>query len=339
MLILISVLSCNEPRTVVTDIVHLDGSITRKIEMKSSENNFKMSDLQIPFDDTWKIRDSLEIADNGDTAFVKRAEKHFENVSLLNETYLRDSSGNKAVKRYAAYYRRFRWFNTEYRFEEKVGKTIQFGYPVSNFLNEEELEFFYSPASLNDKRKSGPDSLKYKVLEDTINKKTDSWIYKNAVSEWIGQFSKLTGEKAGEDMTNEKLKGREDYFVKIVKEYEEDFDSLWSAGIILREFIGEKNAASFKTEADSAMNIMMNTLFVDFAEYTQCISMPGKLIGTNGFRDSSNLLLWPVKVDYFTSEPYIMWAESKTTNTWVWILTGVFLLFVMAGMILKMIRK
>jgi hypothetical protein len=339
MLFLISVLSCNEPRTVVTNIVHPDGSITRKIEMKSSENNFKMSDLQVPFDDTWTVKDSLEITENGDTTFVRRAEKHFQNVSLLNETYLKDSTGNKDVKRYAAFYRRFRWFNTEYRFEESVDKTIQFGYPVSDFLNETELDYFYSPASLNDKRKSGPDSLKYTALEDTLTKKTDSWIYKNAVSEWIGQFSVLVGEKAGEDMTLESLKAKEDQFVNIVKKNEQDFDSLWASGTILREFIGEKNAASYKIEADSAMNMMMNTLFMDFNEYSQCFSMPGKLIGTNGFRDSSQLLLWPVKSDYFISEPYIMWAESKTANTWAWAVTGAFVLFVMAGMIIKMIRK
>jgi hypothetical protein len=51
------------------------------------------------------------------------------------------------------------------------------------------------------------------------------------------------------------------------------------------------------------------------------------------------MLQWPVKSDYFVSEPYVMWAESKTTNTWAWIVTGAFLLFVLAGMILKMIRK
>ncbi len=42
--------------------------------------------------------------------------------------------------------------------------------------------------------------------------------------------------------------------------------------------------------------------------------MPGKLIGTNGFIDSSQVLLWPVKSDYFITEQYEMWAESKIPN-------------------------
>jgi hypothetical protein len=339
MVLIISVLSCNEPRTVLTDIVHPDGSVTRRIEIKSSEKKFNVSDLQIPFDETWAIKDSIEIGKNGDTTYVRRAEKLFENVSLLNETYLNDKSANRVVKRHAGFIKRFRWFNTEYRFEEAVDKTLKYGYPVSDFLDTKELDYYFSPGRLNDERKMSSDSLMYRALEDTINKKTDVWTIKNAVAEWIGLFSALIVEKGGNDMTYESLKAKEDYFVKIVKENENKFDSLWGTGQILKEFLGEQNAARYKTDADSAMNMMEKALFVDFKEYSQCIAMPGKLIGTNGFRDSTQMLLWPVKSDYFVSEPYIMWAESKTTNTWAWIVTGIFMLFVLAGMILKMIRK
>ena len=35
-------ISCNEPETVVTNIVHADGSVTRKIQMRNEgENNLK----------------------------------------------------------------------------------------------------------------------------------------------------------------------------------------------------------------------------------------------------------------------------------------------------------
>jgi hypothetical protein len=67
--------------------------------------------------------------------------------------------------------------------------------------------------------------------------------------------------------------------------------------------------------------------------------MPGKLIGTNGFIDSSQILLWPVKSDYFLTEPYEMWAESKSTNTWAWIVSGLFLAFVLTGVLLRIIKK
>ena len=67
--------------------------------------------------------------------------------------------------------------------------------------------------------------------------------------------------------------------------------------------------------------------------------MPGELIGTNGFIDSSQVLMWHVKSDFFMTEPYQMWAESKTSNLWAWIITGVFLLFVATGLLIKVFRK
>ena len=63
--------------------------------------------------------------------------------------------------------------------------------------------------------------------------------------------------------------------------------------------------------------------------------MPGKLTGTNGYPDSTRNLLWPVKSDFFVTDKYEMWAESKTTNRWAWIVSGVFLVFVSTGIVVK----
>jgi hypothetical protein len=67
--------------------------------------------------------------------------------------------------------------------------------------------------------------------------------------------------------------------------------------------------------------------------------MPGKLTGTNGYIDSAGILLWPVDSDYFLTEQYKMQAESKIPNKWAWIVSGLFLLFVFTGIILKKKRK
>jgi hypothetical protein len=39
------------------------------------------------------------------------------------------------------------------------------------------------------------------------------------------------------------------------------------------------------------------------------------------------------------TEPYEMWAESKTSNTWTWIVSGIFLAFVLTGVIVRIIKK
>jgi hypothetical protein len=46
-----------------------------------------------------------------------------------------------------------------------------------------------------------------------------------------------------------------------------------------------------------------------------------------------------VKSDYFLTEPYEMWAESKIPNGWAWIVSGLFIVFVIAGVIFRIIKK
>ncbi len=338
-LALLSVMSCDEPETVVTDIVHADGSVTRKIEMKSNEDKFNDSDLQVPFDSTWVTRDSIEINDKGDTTWVKKAEKTFNNVIELNLTYANDSGANRIVSRSAHFSKKFRWFNTEYRFSERIEKTMQFGYPVSDFLDNEELRFFYAPDNYRDDKLKGADSLHYKALLDSVNVKTDRWSVRNLIDEWVGEFAILIhGEDTG-SLSADSLRLHENEFVRLAEKNEDKLDSLWSNGIILRELIGDKNASLYKTQADSAIDIAADKVWINFKQYTMRIVMPGKLTGTNGYVDSSKVLVWPVKSDFFMTAPYEMWAESKVQNIWAWIISGAFLLFVITGFLIRKIKK
>jgi hypothetical protein len=342
-IIILTVVSCNGPDTVVTDFVHTDGSVTRKIEMKSKEGNaekrFRTSELGVPIDNTWTIRDSIEIGKKGDTTWVKRGEKLFKSVEEINLAYKSDSGANKEFTRHAGFKKRFKWFNTEYRFSEIIDNRFSFEYPVKDFLKKEELNYFYSPDNLKHDKENGVDSLKYRALADTINSKTDKWTAKNFVSGWIVEFSKLTAGKPDSGISYKALKSHEDKFLDLIEQNDKKFDSLWNNGILLKDLIGKQNALRYKSEADSALSIVTNNLLANFGEYTVRISMPGKLIGTNGFIDSSRILLWPVKSDFFITEPYEMWAESKLTNNWAWIVSGLFLAFVLSGVILRVTKK
>jgi hypothetical protein len=305
----------------------------------NSADRFKQTDLQVPFDDTWTIKDSLEVSPKGDTVWVKRAEKLFLSVDDINMTYQKDSGANKNISRNSVFEKKFRWFNTEFRFAEKIDKKMEFGYPLSEFMTDEELIFFYSPESIKEVYQNGPDSTKFRLFGDSLNPKTDKWFTKSLVSEWIGKFSNLTKTEAAEDLSFKSLKARENEFVNILTRNEKNFDSLWANGVMLREMIGEQNALKFKTEADSAINMVTNNLLLDFREYSVRIVMPGKLISTNGYKDSSSVLLWPVKSDFFMTEPYEMWAESKVTNLWAWIISGLFVVFVFTGLVIRIKKK
>lgn len=341
-LVVMFFVSCNDPETVVTNIVHTDGSVTRKIEMKSTEKDaekrFKNSELQVQFDRTWSVKDSAETHDKGDTVWVRRAEKHFKNADEINLAYKSDSGPDSEVHRYAEFKKSFRWFNTEYRFSEIIDKKLSHGYPLKDFLNNDERLYYYSPDEMKESKKESPDSLKYKMLNDTIGKKTDRWLSKNIVSEWIEEFSRLTAARSA-DISKDSLRSKEEEFVKIISANGIKFDSLWESGVILRKFIGSENALKYKVEADTALVNVTNSLLLNFKDYSIRTVMPGKLVNTNGYIDSSNNLLWPVKSEYFLAENYEMWAVSRITNRWAWVVSAIFLAFVAAGVTLRIIKK
>jgi hypothetical protein len=146
-------------------------------------------------------------------------------------------------------------------------------------------------------------------------------------------------EKGEQGISMESLKSNEDEMVKMIEQYSEKFDSLWDNGILQKKFLGESNALKYMSEADSVIEMVTNKISLDFKDYSIRIIMPGKLTGTNGFIDNSSGLFWPVKSEYFLTEPYEMWAESKEPNLLAFIITAVFLLFVLTGIIIRIIKK
>lgn len=334
-LILILAASCNEPETTVTNIVHSDGSVTRRIEMRNQKRVFDKTAIQVPVDSTWTIKDSLEISSKGDTIWVRRAEKLFRNTDAINREYSSDSSANKNFSRRTEFTRKFRWFNTEYRFAEIIEKKLKHGYPVNDFLNKEELKWFYLPGNIKDKKKMSADSLKYRAFNDTVDKKCEKWEIRSLVSEWIYEFAALAGKREKGEITVESLKTHEDEFVKFIESDNLKLDSLWTTNVMLGKLIGEKAALKYRHEADSAGSIVVNHFFVDFKEYTVRTIMPGKITSTNGIVDSSGMSVWPVKSDFFLTQTYEMWAGSKSSNLWAWIISFLFLIFVFTGLIIK----
>lgn len=338
-IVLLMIFSCNEPETIVTNIVHPDGSVARRVEMRSAVNEFDPSDYCVPVDSSWSIRDTIEIItkdEKSDTTWIKIAEKKFESVEEINKEYSTDKGKNRSSKRTARFARKFKWFNTEFRFSENIDKIFQHGNPLKDYLNKEEMDFYFLPSSISDEKLQGPDSTKYKTLKDTIENKTETWIQSCLVSEWIGEFTRLIAGKAPEDLSKETLKKREPEVVKILQAGHDDPDSL-----IISEFLGAENYNKFKKESDSASAIIEKRFdeWSSFSNYSLKIIIPGKLLGTNGVMDKNGELVWALKSGYFFSEPYQMWVESKIPNTWAWIVSVIFLLFVMAGLIFRVIKK
>jgi hypothetical protein len=338
--------SCIE--TTLINTVHPDGSVTRKIILKDPESpGSKIVDYQasrVPFDSTWTVKDTFELGESGDTTWVREAEKCFADVEEINQTYRSDSGGpNMGFDRSAHFTRKFRWFHTVYRFSEDIGSIMLYGSPVEDYLNKLETEFFYLPDDIADERKNSADSTFYRSLEDSIEYKKLIWMANSGYSEWKNEFKNLSSNKPEIDKVFISLNAEEDeiknrIFETLNDTIDDDIDSVFF--LIIQNYLTDEQFEFFKTEIDSSFEIVGKKFekSMEFQDYSVRFKMPGTLLTTNGFPGKDGEILFKVKNEFFLTQPYSMWAESRITNNWAWVASGIFLLFVIIGLIIRMLK-
>lgn len=357
--------------THVINTVHEDGSVTRKVTMKNSEEDFDPGKYRVPVDSTWNIEITSEINENNDTTWILTAEKHFASVDEINDEYTNDLGSNKYLNRSAQFSKSFKWFTTVFRYSETVEKIMTVHCPVTDFLSDEELKFFYLPDKVQNELTAGSDSLQYKALSDTIDTKSEVWLWTGFVRQWIEIFYNVVEDHPDLSIRKEEMHSKEPDIVKVIIAFEESEEAeegeiindleedeeviqsiekelekeeeLDDIQIIVESVLGKEFYATFKTEIDSSISILetMTDPYFSAENYDMEIRMPGRIMSSNGYADTElesnggGGILWTVQGDYFLLEQYEMWVESKISNVWAWIVTGVFVLFVITGLIVR----
>jgi len=362
--------------THVINTVHEDGSVTRKVIVKNdNEREFEPKNFRVPIDSTWTIEYTDELDENNDTIWILTAEKHFASVAGINVEYINDTGSNRDLKRRADFSKSFKWFTTVFRYSEIVEKVLTITCPASDFLSEEELAFYYLPDKVKGDLKSGSDSLRYRALADTVETKSETWMWTGMVRQYIEIFYDLFGDLPDLDIKKEEMSEKESAFVHQIiamdqSEKEEEEETLQTVEegeeeevqqaldkieqeesmeeeddieLLITSVLGEEFYASFKTEIDSAMSVLETVTdpFFSAQTYDMEIRMPGRSIASNGYADTNpesnggGGILWTVQGDYFFLETYEMWVESKVSNYWAWIITAVFVLFVITGFVVR----
>ena len=327
---MIMLFSCDY-ETHVINTVHEDGSISRKVTMKNSEEKFEPGKYRVPVDSTWQTQIDIEVNEKGDTSWILTAEKHFGNVDEINEEYINDKGSNQDLERKAYFSWSFKWFTTVFRYSETIDKFMTVTCPTSDFLSDEELKFFYLPGNVKAELKNGSDSLKYKVLSDTIDTKSEVWMWTSFVRQWIEIFYDLFGDHPDLSIDKEEMLSKESGFIQQLidneeSEKEEDEETLRlleedeealqffekeknkedadDIELIITSVLGKKFYSTFKTEIDSAGSILETMIEPLFSSenYDMEIRMPGKIIVSNGYAktdtdtETGGGILWASKL-------------------------------------------
>jgi hypothetical protein len=321
---------CNEPETIVTNIVHDDGSVTRRVEIRNTEDVFDAEFYRVPVDSSWSISRSVEVSEEKDTTWIMVAEKLFTNIEEINSDYAGADGVNYSLERTASFRKMFRWFNTHFVFTERVERFVPDGMPLASFIGSEEMEFIRLPGSVADELMAGPDSLKYREVSERTDSLINIWMEQSLIRSWMANCTSLLVNGGADSSVIKEFNSRES---EILEKYSFDWDADSLIGIVFREEI----EAGYKPLLDSALSNLEDRIeaWWEGQVYTVQTRMPGTLTGGNGFFTQTGEVAWPVKPVLYLFDDYEMRAESQVPNRWVWVVSGLFVIIVLAGSIYR----
>jgi hypothetical protein len=339
--------SCDIKETILTNMVHRDGSITRKVTVRTNlREKLNFQEMEIPMDSTWKTeinwkKEQLE-EDSADldTVWYLTAEKHFENVKAINSDYQNDNGINSSLKRKANFSKSFKWFTTVYRYSEKVDKLFLVECPMSEFFSVEETEFTYLPSEIQESLLASSDSLKYQPIAKKVEDKLGDYLITVMIREWIYRLYELIKDHPDFNMSLEEMLLREKDAVDYTLEENEQGDNPFYPEMELAKIIfGEDFNQTFQQEIQNTYGAMeASQQKIDLvSDYQVETRMPGRILRTNGYLITDqdipdNLgVRWTVGPFIVWGEDYEMWVESRENNYSIWAFTGLFLLFAVMG--------
>jgi hypothetical protein len=347
-----------------------DGSIERTIVVKGDSAEIFKGSLPVPVDSTWKISGGYEEKSAGDSTdkkqYVYKASKVFRNSAELNKELNPVSEEAGRIIREVKVEKKFRWFNTFYKYAETYKQTFPFHRkPVDEFLNDRELEFawaddkdlYYSRESdalmiLKDTlvrpALSVKDSARMKELKEAIEKKFFRWMSTNVYEDYF-EVLKVALDKSGTMKQGKAEKTRDGLFAF--------FDSCF---IDLDSFFDRKGQndtsllqlASKYYHADTAIlyhanrkgfdtfNKKLDNIMPVFGDsYMNLTIMPGIIISSNSTEINGNTASWDVESDHFYAKDFTLLVESKKINKGLSIVSGALVVFLLIGLVAGIMKR
>lgn len=321
---------CPENNTVVTKI-NRDGSCIRTVgdfDPRDFEGiDSVKNDIPIPVDRSWKLENT-----NDTTAVLM---KEFKTVDELNDLYSADESEFNVYNRKVELEKRFRWFHTIFILKETYSGVLT-EIPLTNYMSKEEAEIIKMDDSESHPIIKNLESASRESLIESIEERFGYWlddnIYSIAFDDILSiadSFHFVNKEELDHILLKDTLKNRIDESEKILISF--DFEGDQMDMIELTKLIGKEigldsmdiiNLEEHVKNADLEEKYD-NEIFAGFIDsYNNEILMPGLLIDTNAESIAGDTLIWDVGLLSYLDSDYIMYAESKVTNDWAYLVSG-----------------
>ncbi len=261
------------------------------------------------------------------------AERRFASVEEMGGTPLL-MLGDKPLMAQVSLKKRFRWFYTDYVYEETYPIQGQlFSYPLSKFIEDDVASYWFTgePDLMQ-----GHSPAEKKETDDMIEEQCDRWLVANYVAEAFDAVA--DGYDSLPDMPMDKsayLTHRDsliDYALDCQFTFGDNIDTLFSGYFHNRAY--EEAFASSKIEQQ------LDAKLDDFVELMG-LKVDCRLVLPGTIRDAGNGVMEQGAVRYrltgnrLIPHDYTLTATSRATNVWAFILTALILLATIVGLRVK----
>jgi len=331
--------SCLE--THVTNRIDRDGSVHRTVVCKSDDSDdFSYSKFPVPVDESWMKTVTYELDTTPpepgnifpvkDTTWIYTYAKDFENAGEINNLYLTGNDRFNHVARRAEFSRKFNWFFSRILFSETIEPMVKGVNPLEFFTEEEYEVFLMNDAELQTFI-NHPDSVKRKDFVDQVEVRTEDWMTMCLAEDYLNRLADYAVSHNA-DIQKETILAKRDLFIEKVED-ESDIPEL--TALIFDnapEVLFGDGIIVFFEETERFYEQVFD---IGGSSYTMDFVMPGILTYANGTIINKQRVSWDVSSERFFAIPFVMEAESRVINLWAWIVSAVFIVFVLTGLFKK----
>jgi hypothetical protein len=307
--------SCRDIRT--TTRIFSDGSCERIVTVMGDSSAAWDLSYPVPHDSTW----SMKYNNNADPK-TYTAVKRFEHISDLDRELSEKPDSLYQVQISIRLKKNFRWFSTIFRYEEVYKAANPFpDYPISKYLNPDELTLYYSNEDTLD-------------LDDRV----DEWYDHAMFNEFFQKLESDIDSLNRPELTRTMIEAKRDTLSKLLdKDIPEE-----QIPEIFESVLGTKVVLHLSEEIKSHLNLLekKGSFIINlYGNYENQVIMPGLVFDTNAKILEGNTVTWKFESRRFLWEDYTMWVESRVVNRWAMIVTGILSVILVAGLIFGAIFK
>lgn len=347
--LLLLLTACGVNYTITTKIFP-DGSCLRTMTARLDSSNYEGNPFFIPIDSTWEQTVRMEKDTVKDETYaVVTVQKKYSSVEEMNREFYKKDEISEAPKLKMRFVKKFQWFYTTFRYEETYMQQFPFRhFPLSNYYTQEEIEaYIYEDPIADSLFYLGKDSLEQKRIRDELDKKGEDFIADNIFEEFFLDLQKSSknaqhGFFRERNLDEMKSEMKEELKPYLMKHVEGDADTT-ALQILTRldKYHGTTAFSEIYLNDTMSFEAFDKKLDVDIAanyidDYEHNVSMPGTLLNTNAPQIIDGFPNWKFGAELFVFCDYTMWAESKQTNKWAFIVT---IAIVILSIVMLVFRK